>query len=96
MSKLTSKQKDEVIEAMTRRLIFAVNNYKYTGGMVRDSETGKHETPIFWFASALEMVGITFDKDDLAALHKPAAAKRKYFADKRKAATSLSKVQEGK
>lgn len=84
MTKLTSKQKDEVIEAMTRRLIFTINNYKYTGGMVRDSVDGKLRTPIFWFADALEMVGITFDKDDLAALHKSAAERRKYFAEKRK------------
>lgn len=96
MKKLTSKQKDEVIEAMTRRLVFALNNYKYTGGFVRDNVTGKSQSPLYWFAGALEMVGITYEKDDLAALHKPAAERRRYFIAKEKAAFAKSDVIEGR
>jgi len=83
-SEYTKEQLEEIVEAMTRRLIFAVNHYKYTGGMVKDSVTGKYRTPIYWFADALEMVGITFDPADLEALHMSVKDKRQYLKEKMK------------
>ncbi|MFA7278720.1 MAG: hypothetical protein WC100_01335 [Sterolibacterium sp.] len=68
------------------RLKFAIDHLKADGtGLSYDRETGKTKPWRHYLAEGIEMCGYTIDKDDLDALDLPAAARRKYFANKAKA-----------
>ena len=73
-----------IAEALAERLIFALEHWKYTGGLAYNPATGKGQTPMRYFAEGLRLMGYEIADADLNALALPAAARRKYFAAKEK------------
>lgn len=83
---MTELKKDweKIAGALAERVLFALNHYKYNGGLIIDHNKGTSQTPLHYFADGLRMAGYEIDENDVNALCMPAAKRRKYFADKRK------------
>lgn len=83
------KDYKKIAEALAERLIFALENWKYTGGLAYNPVTGKGQTPMRYFAEGLKLMGYEIADADLNALALPAAAKRRYFATREKAKPTM-------
>lgn len=80
---------NEIAKGLAECTVFALNHGKWSSdSFVMNPVTGRSTTPIYFFADALAKYGVTYDRADLAALHLPAAKRRKYFSDKKKQAST--------
>lgn len=79
------KDYKEISYQLAERLLFALNHWKYNGGVVYNRDKGLAITPMRYFADGLKMLGYEIADADVEALALPAAARRKYFIAKEKA-----------